>query len=250
MTTPKPRHARNEATALLPTGHEARVLEPSPPVNTDPDWFADDPTDPEGALGTIVTPIPGEGTTWTELAVDHPDVTDYAADHWLGAYRRLEELPTGYDAGRCSLHQLAFFAVSPKRFAETTKLALRYTHGGFGTPFFGDGEQVRVEDDLLVYQQGDQVRSTQITTLEAACRFLGIPYQEVWFADFHDPLSSVGAATELSRRSGGHRRGRRLVGVRNLGTRGSPPHPGRRRCQPGAVVGGALRLCLRDGISR
>ena len=198
MTTPKPRHARNEATALLPTGHEARVLEPSPPVNTDPDWFADDPTDPEGALGTIVTPIPGEGTTWTELAVDHPDVTDYAADHWLGAYRRLEELPTGYDAGRRSLHQLAFFAVSPKRFAETTKLALRYTHGGFGTPFFGDGEQVRVEDDLLVYQQGDQVRSTQITTLEAACRFLGIPYQEVWFADFHDPLSSVGAATELS----------------------------------------------------
>ena len=197
MTTPKARHARDEATARLPAGHEARVLEPSPPVNTDPDWFADDPTDPAEAAGTVVTPIPGEGTTWTEFAQGNDELARYAADHWLGAYERLGQLPTGYDPGRRVLHQLAYFAVAAKRFAATTKLALRYTHGGFGTPFFGADEQVRVEGDLLVVQKGDRVRSASISTLEDACRFLGIPYQDVWFKDFHDPLASVGAETVL-----------------------------------------------------
>ena len=197
MTTPIARHARDEATARLPAGHDARVLEPSPPVNTDPDWFADDPTDPAGAAGTVVTPIPGEGTTWTEFAVGHPEIAEYAADHWLGAYRRLTKLPDAYDGTRQSLHQLAFFAVAPKRFDQTTKLALRYTHGGFGTPFFGDEEQVRVEGDHLVYQQGQQVRSIPITTLQDACDFLNIPYRDVWFESFHDPLTPVGATTNL-----------------------------------------------------
>jgi len=197
VATPTTRHARNEATALLPTGHEARVLEPSPPANTDPAWYADDPTDPAGAGATIVTPIPGEGKTWSEVAEGNDEVARYAADHWLGAYRRLGQLPTGYDPGRRALHQLAYFAVAAKRFAATTKLALRYTHGGFSTPFFGANEQVRVEGDLLVVQKGDQVRSTPINNLEDACRFLGIPYQDVWFEDFHDPLAPVGAATLL-----------------------------------------------------
>jgi hypothetical protein len=198
VTTPTARNARDEATALLPSGYEARVLEPSPPANTDPNWFADDPTDPADAVGTVVTPIPGEGTTWTEIVADNPALAEFAADHWLGSYRRLAALPTGFDPARRSLHQLAFFAVAPKRFAETSKLALRYTYGGFGTPFFGADEQVRVEADLLIHQQGDQVRSTPITTLEEGCRFLGIPYRDVWFEDFHDPLSSVGAATALT----------------------------------------------------
>jgi hypothetical protein len=197
VTTPKARHARDEATARLPAGQEARVLEPSPPVNTDPDWFADDPTDPAGAAGTVVTPIPGEGTTWSEFAAGHPEVAEYAADHWLGAYRRLKDLPAAYDGTRRSLHQVAFFAVAPKRFDQTTKLALRYTHGGFGTPFFGDEEQVRVEGDHLVYQQGQKLRSIPITTLGDGCDFLSIPYRDVWFESFHDPLSPVGAATKL-----------------------------------------------------
>jgi len=198
MTTePVPRNARDEATALLPLNHEARVLEPSPPANTDPDWLADDPTDPAGASGTIVTPIPDEGTTWTELGADRPDLAAYAADHWIGSYRRLGDLTSGYDSGRDALHQLAFFAAAPKRHTETGKLGLRYTHRGFGTPFFGDDEQVRVEGDLLIHQRGDRVRSVPITTLEAATRFLRIPYRDVWFDGFHDPLSPFGADTEL-----------------------------------------------------
>ena len=196
--TPQARNARDEATALLPAGHEARVLEPSPPANTDPDWYADDPTGSTDGTGTIVTPIPGEGTTWTDLAAGHADLAAYAADHWLGSYRRLAELPAGYGAGRDALHQLAFFAIAPKRHGATGKLGLRYTYGGFGTPFFGADEQIRVESNLLVHQEGDQIRSTPITTLEAACHNLGIRYRDVWYEGFHDPLSPVGASTELS----------------------------------------------------
>ncbi|MFO7549268.1 MAG: hypothetical protein R6X29_10435 [Acidimicrobiia bacterium] len=57
------RHPRQEAGSILPVGHEARVLESSPPASPDPAWYADDPTDPAGAAGIVVTPIPGEGTT-------------------------------------------------------------------------------------------------------------------------------------------------------------------------------------------
>lgn len=196
------RDARAEATALLPEGHEARVLEPSPPANFDPDWFADDPTDPSGASGVVVTPIPGEGTTWAEMAEGDGQIVAHAADHWLDGRRRLVELPDGYDATRRALHQVAFFAVAPKRYSANGKLGLRYTHRGFGTPLFGgpDGsdEQVRVEGDLLVHQTADGVRTEAITTAGAAAHFLGLEYREVWFENFHDPLEPVGPDTALT----------------------------------------------------
>ncbi len=198
MTTPEIRNARSEATALLPDGYEARILEPSPPADTDPDWFADDPTDPAGASGTVVTPIPGEGITWTEFAVGNPALAEYAGDHWLGAYHRLEAVPGGFATGRDALHQLAFFALAPTRFAATAKLALRYTLGGFGTPFFGADEQVRVEGNLLVHQHREGIGSIPITTLEAACAFLNIPYQDVWFEGFRDPLVPAGPQSGLA----------------------------------------------------
>ncbi|MDR9450730.1 MAG: hypothetical protein RI637_05865 [Acidimicrobiia bacterium] len=198
MTTPAARNARAEANALLPPGHEARVLEPSPPANPDPDWYADDPTDPEGATGTIVTPIPGEGITWTELAASRSELTEFAAQRWLGSYRRLEELPAQFREGRDALHQLAYFAVAPKRYEQTGKLALRYTHGGFGTPFFGADEQVRVHHNSLIRQHGDIARWIPITTLRAATDFLGIRYQDIWFDGFRDPLGPVGADVPLS----------------------------------------------------
>ena len=196
------RDARAEATALLPEGHEARVLEPSPPANLDPDWFADDPTDPSGAAGAVVTPIPGEGTTWAGMAEGDGQIAAYAADHWLDGRRRLTELPGGYDATRRALHQVAFFAVAPKRYSANGKLGLRYTHRGFGTPFFQDregrGEQVRVESDLLVHQTADGIRTEAITTAGAAARFLGLEYRDEWFEDFHDPLDPVRPDTVLA----------------------------------------------------
>ncbi|MEX1124226.1 MAG: hypothetical protein WEE53_01050 [Acidimicrobiia bacterium] len=197
MSEPRARNPKAEATSLLPTGHEARVLEPSPPANTDPAWYADDPTDPTGAKGEIVTPIRGEGISWDEISHHNPELGGYASDHWLGSHRRLELLPPGYETTRRSLHQVAFFAIAPKRHAATGKLGLRYTHRGFGTPFFGDDEQVRIEGGSLVHQQGSQVSATTLTSPEEACEFLGIPYQSAWFEDFHDPLTPAGAGAHL-----------------------------------------------------
>ena len=182
------RNPRAEATLLLPSGFEARVLEPSLPVNTDPDWFADDPTDLAGA-GSIVTIVAGEGATWSSL--DDSAAVEYAARNWLDGHRRLAPLPSEFETTRAALHQLAFFAIAPKRFAATGKLGLRYTSGGFGTPFFGNDEQVRIERGLLVHQTADHLRSTPVTTVAAAASFLGLEYRAEWFEGFHDPLQPV-----------------------------------------------------------
>jgi len=182
------RNPRVEASALLPESFEARVLEPSPPASTDPEWYADDPTDPAGATDRLVTPIDGEDLTWSAVAKSNPSLSPYVADHWLGAYRRLEPLPDRFGETRRALHELAYFALAPKRFSETGKLGLRYTYRGFGTPFFGDDEQVRVERDQLVYVNSVGARTTPITNLMSAAAFLGIPLREVWFDGFHDPL--------------------------------------------------------------
>lgn len=197
MTEVVARHPRSEATALLPSGHEARVLEPSPPASRDPRWYADDPTDPSGATARLVTPIDDEGVTWDRMADEHPHLEAYVSEHWLGRRRRLTPLPAGFDETRRSLHQLAFFAVAPKRYAATGKLGLRYTRGGFGTPFFGDGEQVRIEGGVLIRQQGTRAAATQPANLIEACRFLGIEYEESWFGDFHDPLPPIDPASPL-----------------------------------------------------
>lgn len=197
MNTIRARDPRAEAQALLPDGYEARVLEPSPPANTDPDWYADDPTDPEGAAGKVVTPIAADGTTWDEVFGDNPDAASFLSDRWLGSFRRLQPIPEGYRTTREGLHQVAFFAIAPKRYEANGKMGLRYTHQGFGTPFFGDDEQVRVEGDLLVYQKGGDVTSTPLTTVGEACDHLDIPYREVWFEDFHDPLTPVGGEEGL-----------------------------------------------------
>lgn len=197
MSEIEARNPKAEATDLLPPGHEARVLEPSPPANQDPDWFADDPTDPGDAGGKLVTPIPGEGILWGDLAADDPVLRDYVAENWLDGSHRLGPLPDGFDATRDSLHQIAFFAVAPARHRETGKLGLRYTRHGFGSPFFGEDEQVRVESGTLVRQRGHQVESIAPKTLAEACAFLDLPYREVWFEDFHDPLDPVGPTTPL-----------------------------------------------------
>lgn len=195
------RDPRAEAQALLPVGYAARVLEPSPPASTDPEWWADDPTDLEGAADTVVTPIAGEGVTWDEVLGINPHV-EYLAQHWLGAFPRLQPLPDGFSETRHSLHQVAFFAVAAKRYAVTQKLGLRYTFRGFGTPFFSDDRQVRVEGGDLVHQRNGEVTSTPLSTVGEACQFLDIPYAEVWFDGFHDPLVPLGPEETLETTDG------------------------------------------------
>jgi hypothetical protein len=129
------RDARAEAQRVL--GPNARVLEPSPPAATEPPWFADDPTG-------------GEPIDYSSHAGD----VAWRQRRWLGPYARLEQLPPTFAATRLELHALAEHTISPARAAANGKIGLRWTLGGFGTPFFGAEEQLRIEHGRLVHQRG------------------------------------------------------------------------------------------------
>lgn len=162
------RNPQAEATHLV--GRPARVLEPSPPAVDDGEWYADDPA---ASDGSEVTPTSAGAVTWTDLAATDSAVASFAAEHWLGAYKALEPIPAGYAASRDDYHRLAYAVVSNARKQATGKFGLRYTRGGFGTPFFGNDEQVRVEGTQLIRQAGNQATTTTITTLAAAAEFVG-----------------------------------------------------------------------------
>jgi hypothetical protein len=151
---------RGEATDQLGGDFEARVLEPSPPaVSEFP--YADDPVDPgevpEGRR--LVSPVLHRGDlTWQEIAEQEPGLEPWCAERWLAAWKRLEPLPPLFEETRKSLHQIALAVVSPARMPPN-EMALRYTRGGFGTPFFeqdGADCQVRVEYGELVRQRGHE----------------------------------------------------------------------------------------------
>jgi hypothetical protein len=135
---------RQEASERLP-GHDVRVLEPSPPPVTTAPWLADDPVHRPGPeRGTVVAPVPGLGRTWDELARDDAELAAWCTERWLGAWRRLGAPPADLVAVRTRLHRTAA-EMAEARKAATGKIGLRYVRGGFGTPFFADGEQQRVE---------------------------------------------------------------------------------------------------------
>lgn len=166
------RNAQAEATAVLGSGFYARVLEPSPPAVTD-ETFADDPVNTAGS-GTVVSPVGNADVVWSDLVGERADLADFAAERWLGGYRRLPALPDNYVAAKDDFHRLAFGVVAEARRVANGKFGLRYTKGGYGTPFFGDDTQVRVEGDQLVVQRGDSVDATTITTLRSAGEFVGV----------------------------------------------------------------------------
>ncbi|GAA0353786.1 hypothetical protein NE235_25465 [Actinoallomurus spadix] len=161
---------RWEAWDLLGGEYDVRVLEPSPPAVTTPPWYADDPlAGPYGAK--LVTPLCGLGRSWDDLARERPELAGFCADRWLGAWRRLAPLPRDFAATRRTLHALAEHVVAAARHAANGRIGLRFTRGGFGTPYFGDDRQLRVENGRLVV--GDAVASPE--TLADAARLAGVP---------------------------------------------------------------------------
>ena len=169
---------RAEAEDKLGGDYEARVLEPSPPAVTDPP-YADDPVEPgevpEGRQ--LVSPVHNRGDhTWDEIAAQDPDIAAWCADRWLGAWKPLEALPASFAETRVTLHKVAEAVVSPAR-QPPSEIALRYTRGGFGTPFFqqdGADCQVRVEYGELVRQTGrDETREPLPDVDLAAASALG-----------------------------------------------------------------------------
>ncbi len=165
------RNPRAEATRLA--GAEVRVLEPSPPAVNEPPWFADDPAAVDEPGATVVTPTSAGQRTWDELAATDPEIARYAREHWLGAYKPLPPVPAGYVPSREDFHRVAYAVVSNARKQANGKFGLRYTRGGFGTPFFGDDEQVRVEGANLVVQRGDAAVTEPLTTLARAAEVAG-----------------------------------------------------------------------------
>jgi hypothetical protein len=184
------RHPRAEAQAVVGEGLEARVLEPSPPAVADPPWFADDPVQGAGPAGDrVVAPVPvGAGRTWDEWLADHREPAGWAAERWLGARRRLAAPPAGFGAARLALHRVAVCAVAPARRRVNGMFGLRFTAGGFGTPFFGDDEQVRIDGDRIVRQAGGEARAAPLTTLTAAAALaLDGPPDAAWAEGFDVP---------------------------------------------------------------
>src|SRR4051794_1178790 len=147
---------RTEAFERLAGEYEVRVLEPSPPTVSAPPWFADDPAarDDVPAGRTLVSPVSSGDRTWDELACEDEDLARWCADRWLGPWRRLQPVPDGFAACRDALHALAEGTLKPTREGANGKIGLRYTRGGFGTPFYGADEQLRVEDVELVRANG------------------------------------------------------------------------------------------------
>jgi hypothetical protein len=183
------RDARAEAQHVVGDNLLARVLEPSPPAVVDGDLFADDPVAADADAGTpVVSPVPGTAMTWDAWALDHPEHASWTAVRWLGAYRRLPRPPATLAETRLALHRLAVYVVSPARRRINGKLALRWTFGGIGTPFFGDDEQVRVAGTRLVRQRDGTAAAEPIGTLARAATFvLDGPPDVAWAEPFDVP---------------------------------------------------------------
>jgi hypothetical protein len=123
------------------------------------------------------------------------------AASWIGGPRRLGPPPANLVPTRLALHRLAAYVVAPIRHRANGKFGLRWTRGGFGTPFFvhtaDDGtavdRQIRVDGTTLVDQRGGgdadggTVRSAPITTLAAAAEFLGGEIDDATAAEHDSP---------------------------------------------------------------
>jgi len=167
---------RAEAYQRLAGRYEVRVLEPSPPAVSTPPWFADDPVErgvvPNGRQ--LVSPVATGDLLWSALAAGNDDLADWCTDRWLAAYRRLPPAPPpNLEATRRALQRLAESVISPARRAVNGKIGLRYKRGGFGTPFFADDVQIRVERRELIVHDRDGTRRAPITTLSAAADHVG-----------------------------------------------------------------------------
>jgi hypothetical protein len=161
---------RAEAFERLGGRYEARVLEPSPPAVSEAPWLADDPT-ARGEISdgrALVGPTSAADITWDELCNGDPELSSWCAERWLGAWKRLDVPPPHFSSTRHALQALAEHVIAAARHKANGKIGLRYTRGGYGTPFFGDNEQLRVWRGKLVRQEGHRETIHEPATLGAA----------------------------------------------------------------------------------
>jgi len=174
------RNALEEAQLRVPHGFTARVLEPSPPAVDDGDFYADDPASLGDAdPATTIRPHSPGDSTWAQLAADDTELADFSRERGLGPWTELSQAPEGYPASRADFHKLASSVVAAARHQSNGKFGLRFTAGGFGTPFFGNDRQVRMVGNVLVDQQAGTVRTHKPTSLNDAAAFLDVEVSTV-----------------------------------------------------------------------
>jgi hypothetical protein len=166
---------RAEAFEAAGRRYDTRVLEPSPPAVQEAPWFADDPVARgETADGRqVVSPVGTGDLRWVELVRQDERLADFCRERWLGPWPRLEAVPPGFAETRLSLHAVAEQVMKPAREHANGKFGLRFTRGGFGTPFFGDDAQLRVELGELVVTRGAEERRGPIGSLAGCGRLAG-----------------------------------------------------------------------------
>lgn len=194
-----PRDPRKEASERLGNRYEVRVLEPSPPAVREEPWFADDPParDDVPAGRMLVSPVATGDLTWQQLADAEPKLAGWCAERWLAAYPRLEPLPFTFEDTRDSLHRVAERVISPARQRDNGKIALRWTLGGFGTPFFGADAQIRVEGGQLVIDAGGEERRHPIVTIAGAAAAIGFDLVGATEEQLDAPLAIDPAAARV-----------------------------------------------------
>ncbi len=170
---------------MVGAGRVARLLEPSPPAVNSAPWFADDPAHISDIAGVdalagtdvsddvaVVSVTSAGSLRWADLAESDETIAAYCTPRWLANHKTLQKVPTHYPTRRDDLHRLAYGVISNARKAANGKFGLRWTLGGFGTPFFGADTQVRVQGGWLVLQSGQDTKAEPISSLAAAAEFL------------------------------------------------------------------------------
>jgi len=165
-----------------------------------PPFFADDPVHTVAAPGRqVVAPVGlgGEAKTWDDLVGNEPELAAWCADRWLGACRRLEPPADGRALVRTrnAWHVLAEQVLAPARHRVNGKIGLRYTRGGFGTPYFGRDEQVRVTDDGLVVVRGGELTIHPISSAGGVAEELG--FEPGAPSDVYTPTTTLDAEAPL-----------------------------------------------------
>ncbi len=170
------RDAGAEAGQVTSGRFDTRVLEPSGPERRDDPFLAPDPVAAgvRGALA-ILSPLGTGDLTWESLCEDAPHLLPWCRARWLAGLGPLTPAPTSLPATVASLHQVAQHVLAPWRYRAQGRIGLRWTLGGFGTPFARGDRQARVVDGILVRQAGDVAEGTVPATLGGAAEWLGGP---------------------------------------------------------------------------
>jgi hypothetical protein len=170
------RDPRGEAVAVTGGRYDVRLLEPSGPEAADDPYLAPDPVAPGDRRALpVLSPIGTGDLTWDSVCEEDPALGAWCRARWLAQLMPLAAPPAGYTGTRVALHQLAQHVVAPWRYAAQGRIGLRWTLGGFGTPYVRVDHQVRVVDGWLVHQEGGRARRTELSTLGHAASWLGTP---------------------------------------------------------------------------